>query len=75
MRTTNRFLEVNDAWNIVGRDCGRNQYGEFRCVCGKCTPLREQREDRSDSGHDGCDSGNDANDGADDEPVVFCALP
>lgn len=44
MRTTNRFFEVKDAWNIVGRDCGRNQYEEFRCVCGKCTPLREQRE-------------------------------
>lgn len=26
-------------FQMVGPDCGRDQYGTFHCVCGHCRPL------------------------------------
>lgn len=48
-------------YKIVGHNCGRDENGVFRCMCGMCRPLREQSKDSSDSGNDSSDSGNDTN--------------
>lgn len=30
-----------DFYRIVGPECGRNRYGDFKCICGRCEKLPE----------------------------------
>ena len=32
---------IDYAYQIFGRDCGRDAKGVFHCVCGRCRPLRK----------------------------------
>lgn len=44
-------------YKIVGKECGRDKNGVFRCKCGKCRPLSENksenRRNRGDNGGNG----------------------
>lgn len=31
-----KMREIKSGYAIVGKDCGRDKNGVFRCVCGKC---------------------------------------
>lgn len=63
------------AYEVVGLDCGRDKDGVFRCVCGMCRPLRNQRENRSNSGDDSRNGRNDTYNRADNKTVPVCPLP
>lgn len=30
-----------DFYRIVGSECGRDRYGDFECICGRCEKLPE----------------------------------
>ncbi len=68
------FPATNYAYEVVGRNCGRDKNGVFRCVCGKCKPLRKQSKNRRNSGNDGSDGGNDTNDCCDHKAIPICPL-
>lgn len=33
---TAKTQEIKSGYTIVGKDCGRDKNGIFRCACGKC---------------------------------------
>ena len=50
-----------DKYRIVGKSCGRDRNGIFRCICGKCKLILEVHEDRYDSGDDSSHGSNGGN--------------
>lgn len=40
-----------DFYRIVGSECGRDRYGDFECICGRCEKLPEGSTHDELAGH------------------------
>ena len=69
-----RILTADCAYEIFGENCGRDENGVFRCVCGKCKPLRKQGEHRCDGCNYSGSGGYNADDSSDYETVPIRPL-
>lgn len=59
---------------IIGENCGYDQFGVFHCTCGHCIPLRiDVRQDREYSGNYCCGGRNHGDNDSDNKSTFLRA--